>query len=183
MTLLILGLALWYAAHFFKRALPDVRAGLGDRGKGLVALAIVASVVLMVIGFKRADYVDIWYPPVWAVHLNNLMVLFAFYFTSPGPSKGALFYKMRHPMLTGFLIWTAAHLLVNGDVAAIILFGGLAVWAVLEIIVINASDKEWQPNPKGRIAKDGMFFAISILLVLVVGFIHGLVGPSPFAGG
>lgn len=182
MIWLILGVLLWSGAHLFKRLAPEARANMGDKGKGLVALALLASVVLMVIGYRAADYIAVYEPPYFLRHLNNLLMLFALYFTSPGPSKGALFYKMRHPMLTGFKIWAAAHLLVNGDLASLILFGGLLAWAVIEVITINKSKPDWQPNEKGPIAKDAMFFVASIVLLGVIGYIHGLIGPSPFPG-
>ena len=180
MPILIVGLALWYAGHFWKRAMPARHEAMGDKAKGVSALIIVASIVIMVIGYRSVGAVDLaTYPPFFK-HINNLAMVFALYLSSPGPSKGALFYKMRHPMLTGFIVWTVVHLMVNPDIASIVLFGGLTIWAVAEIIVINRAEPDWQPNPKGTIAKDAMFFGISVLLVLVIGFIHGLVGPSPF---
>ena len=180
MTLLILGLALWYVGHFWKRALPAQHAAMGQRAMGISALVISLSVILMVIGYRAAESFDLYaYPPMLR-HVNNLMVLFAIYFMSPGPSKGAIFYKMRHPMLTGFVIWTVAHMIVNPDLASMILFGALTVWAVLEIIVINRTEPDWQPNPKGKIAKDAMFLVASVILMGVIGYIHGLVGPTPF---
>ena len=182
MIWLILGVLLWSGAHLFKRLAPDARAQLGEKGKGLIALILVGSIVLMVIGYRAMDFIPVYNPPYFLLHLNNLLMLFALYFTSPGPKKGALFYKMRHPMLTGFKIWAAAHLLVNGDLASVILFGGLLAWAVIEVIIINRSEPRGAPNEKGSIAKDAMFFVASIVLLGVIGYIHGLIGPSPFPG-
>ncbi len=71
MVLLILGLALWFAAHLFKRIAPDARAGMGDRGKGIVALALLVSVVLMVLGYRSADYVAVYDPLPGMGHLNT----------------------------------------------------------------------------------------------------------------
>ncbi|SPF77279.1 hypothetical protein ALP8811_02304 [Aliiroseovarius pelagivivens] len=182
MTLLIAGLALWYVGHFWKRALPRAHETMGSRAKGVSALLILIGIVFMVIGYRVMESHDLLdYPPALR-HVNNLMVLFALYFTSPGPSKGALFYKMRHPMLTGFIIWAVAHIVVNPDLASMILFGALSIWAVLEIIVINRAEPDWQPNPKGTIAKDAMFFVASIVLLAIIGYIHGLIGPTPFGG-
>ena len=76
MTLLILGLLLWCAAHFFKRLAPGARARMGDPGKGLVALGVLGAVVLMVIGYRGADFIPLWSPPTWMVHINNLAMLF-----------------------------------------------------------------------------------------------------------
>ncbi|MFY1708247.1 NnrU family protein [Tritonibacter scottomollicae] len=182
MALLIFGIILWWAAHLFKRLAPAQRAHLGTKGKGLVALALLASVVLMVIGYRGTEYIHVWAPPSFLVHVNNSLMVLALFFTSPGPRKGRLFRKMRHPMLFGFSLWAVAHLLVNGDLASVILFGGLLVWAGVEVLAINRAEPEWKPGPKGTTAKGLMFLAISILLVGVIGYIHGLIGPSPFPG-
>ncbi|NIZ12890.1 NnrU family protein [Phaeobacter sp. HF9A] len=182
MALLILGIALWWAAHLFKRLMPAQRAALGDKGKGLVALVLLVSVVLMIFGFRSAEYIHVWSPPAVMVHVNNSLMVLAFFFVSPGPRKGRLFYRMRHPMLFGLSLWAVAHLLVNGDVAAIVLFGSMLIWAGVEVLMINRAEPSWTPGPKGTVAKGLMFLAISVLLVGVVGYIHGLVGPWPFPG-
>ncbi|QDI76738.1 MULTISPECIES: NnrU family protein [Leisingera] len=182
MALLILGLLLWWGGHLFKRAAPDMRAAMGNAGRGAVALVLIAGIVLMVLGYRGMDFIHVWAPPSFMVHINNLLVLIAIWMMSPAPKKGALLNGMRHPMLAGFKLWAVAHLLVNGDLASIILFGGLLAWAVAEVIVINRSEPEWQPGPKGTLAKDGMFFLASIVLLAVIGYVHGLIGPSPFPG-
>ncbi|WP_170474965.1 NnrU family protein [Ruegeria arenilitoris] len=179
--LLILGVALWWAAHLFKRIMPEKRAALGDAGKGVVALALVVSILLMIFGYRMTDYIHVWAPPSFMVHINNLLVLIAFYLMSPAGQKGRLLSNVRHPMLAGFKLWAFAHLLVNGDLASIVLFGGLLAWAVVEVIVINRTEPEWTPGEPGTYGKDAMFFVGSIVLLGVVGYIHGLVGPSPFA--
>ncbi|MGR3760442.1 NnrU family protein [Roseobacteraceae bacterium NS-SX3] len=182
MALLVLGILLWWGAHLFKRLAPGIRAPMGERGKGLVAVAILAGIVLMVLGYRGMEFIHVWAPPAFMVHINNLLVLIALYLTSPGPSKGALFYRMRHPMLTGFALWAFAHLLVNGDLASIVLFGGLLLWVPVEIAAINRAEPDWTPHPKGSLGKDAMFFVASAVLLAVIGYIHGLIGPSPFPG-
>ncbi|WP_037316743.1 NnrU family protein [Ruegeria halocynthiae] len=176
-VLLILGVALWWAAHLFKRVMPAQRAAMG---KGAVALALVAAVMLMIFGYRMTDTVFVWSPPTFMVHINNLLVLIAIFMMSPAGKKGRLLNKVRHPMLGGFKLWAFAHLLVNGDLASIVLFGGLLAWAVVEVIVINKAEPEWTPGEPGTYGKDAMFFVASIVLLGVIGYIHGLVGPSPF---
>lgn len=180
MLLLSLGVALWWAAHLFKRLAPNVREGMGTKGRGLMAVLLLLSVVLMVLGYRAADGAFFWGRHPATVGINNLLMIFALYFTSPGPKKGALFYKMRHPMLIGFLIWAVAHLLVNGDVESFVLFGGLGLWAIVEMVVINRSEPDWTPPAKGPIKKDVIFFVASLVLLGVIGYIHGLIGPMPF---
>jgi uncharacterized membrane protein len=180
MVLLILGVALWWAAHLFKRLAPAQRAAMGDKGKGAIALALLVSVLLMIFGYRMADGAVVWGRHPATVGINNLLMLAALYFTSPGPKKGALFHKMRHPMLTGFLLWAVAHLLVNGDVPSFVLFGGLGLWAIVEIMVINRTEPGWTPPAKGSIGKDAMFAAISVLLLFVIGYIHTWLGYPTF---
>ncbi len=182
MALLVLGILLWWAAHLFKRVAPERRAALGDKGKGPVALALFASVILMVIGYKWSGAFDLGTPPAALKGINNLMVLVAFYMMSPALKKGALLNGIRHPMLMGLGLWALAHLLVNWDAASFLLFGSMLVWAVVEIKVINKAEPDWTPGPKGTIAKDAMFFVGSIVLVGAVGYVHSLIGPSPFGG-
>ena len=180
MVLLILGVALWWGAHLFKRLAPAQRAALGDKGKGAVALALLAAILLMIFGYRMADGAFFWGRHPATVGINNLLMIAALYLTSPGPKKGALLYRMRHPMLTGFLLWAVAHLLVNGDVPSFVLFGGLGLWAIVEMVVINRAEPEWTPPQKGSIGKDAMFLAISVVLLFVIGFIHTWLGYPTF---
>ncbi|MDP2493217.1 NnrU family protein [Shimia thalassica] len=180
MILLVLGVLLWAGAHFFKRLMPEARAKMGDAGKGAVTVALVISIVLMVIGYRSAEVIDLWIAPGWMVHVNNFLVLVAIFMMSPAPKKGKILNGMRHPMLAGFRAWAFAHILVNGDVASLILFGGLFVWALLEVVIINKSEPEWTPGPAGSYAKDGMFLVASLVLMAVIGYIHYWVGPWPY---
>ena len=84
MNLLILGLVFWWAAHLFKRVAPARRAAMGDKGKGLLAGVLVASVVLMVIGYRSAEYAAVYSPMAGMGHLNNLLMLGAIFLYSVG---------------------------------------------------------------------------------------------------
>ncbi|WP_425043264.1 NnrU family protein [Primorskyibacter sp. S87] len=178
--LLILGVAFWWGAHLFKRVAPERRAAMGDGGRGAVALGIVAGIVLMVIGFRMTPFIHVWSPPSFMIHLNNLLVLIAIWMMSPAGEKGLILNKMRHPMLAGFGVWAIAHLLVNGDMASIILFGGLLVWALVEVSVINKDEPDWTPGEPGTLGKDAMFMAGSVVLLAVIGYVHGWLGYWPF---
>lgn len=184
MTLLLVGIALWIVAHLFKRILPGARAAMQDRmgngSKGVIALILLVGIVLMVIGYRGADFIYVYDPPGWGMHLNNLLMLIAVILLGAGNSKGRLRAALRHPMLTGVLIWAIGHLLVNGDLASLILFGAMGVWAILEMLVINATEKDWQRPEPGPVKGDIRLLIISVVVYAVIAGIHMLVGPSPF---
>lgn len=180
---LILGVALWWAAHLFKRVAPERRAAMGDQGRLLVTGAIGLSVVLMVVGYKWADPIWLWARPNWMIHLNNLLVFIAFYFYAASGLKTRLTQKVRHPQLSGFKAWAVAHLLVVGSVQGLILFGGLLAWAVVSVIVINRANRDWTRPPEAAMWREGVALVSAVFLMLVVGIIHGWVGPWPFGGG
>ncbi|MCK0095122.1 NnrU family protein [Yoonia sp. F2084L] len=183
MNLLIAGVALWWAAHLFKRLAPGPRAKLGEPGKGLVTVLIVVSIVLMVLGYRAAEGAVYWgREPMW-VGINNLLMVLAFYFYAASGAKGAKIWlgtKVRHPQLTGFSIWAFAHLLVNGDTPSFILFGGLLVWAIVEILLINTQEGPWNRPPQAPFKKEIVAVVITLVIVGVVMGIHYALGVTPW---
>jgi len=180
MMLLIAGLLLWAAAHWFKRLAPAARARLGDLGKGLVAVLIVLSVVAMVYGYRWADSIPVWTPPSFMVHINNLLMLIAFFVYGISATTGRLRGSLRHPQLSAVKIWAVAHLLVNGDLASLILFGGLLAWAVASVILINRAEPNWQRPEPGSAKKDILLVVITLVSFAVVAGIHVWLGVWPF---
>ena len=181
MTLLVLGLALWIGAHFFKRILPDLRQSMGNAGRGLVTVLSLAGLVLMIWGYRQADVIDVWQPPAWATHLNNLLMLLAMFFLGLAHSKGRLRARFRHPMLISVKIWAVAHLLVNGDLASIVLFGGMLAWAVTSVILINRAEP-WVPRTPGAPMRDVILVVATLVAFGVIAGIHTWLGVSPFPG-
>lgn len=185
-VLLLAGVALWWAAHLYKRMAPAGRAALTDRlgegSKGVFALALVLSVVLMVVGYRGAGFTPIYDPPSWGKHLNNLLMVVSVILFGLGSSKSRAKAALRHPMLLGFAVWAAAHLLIRGDLAALILFGGLLAWVPVQILVINRAVPDWTPPEGGSRAGDMRLAAISAVVYAVIVFIHGWLGPWPVGG-
>ena len=180
MILLILGLMLWSGSHLFKRLLPDRRAAMGDAGKGVVALLSLAGIVLMVIGYRAAPYIEVWSPPAFLRHVNNLLMVVAVYLLGVGHMWGVVRTKLRHPMLGAVKIWALAHLLVNGDVASIVLFGGLLAWAVVSLILINKAVPVWVRPEVGPVRNDLIHAGVSIVLFGIISYVHIWLGVSPF---
>ena len=182
MSVLVFGLLLWVAGHLFKRILPGLRARLGEMpGKLIATILILAGVVLMAVGFRRAETVPVYAPLPGIGHLTDLLMLIAVFLYGVGHSKGRLRAYLRHPMLTGTIVWAVAHLLVNGDKASLILFGGIGVWAVVEIALINAQSR-WTPPPKGGLRGDAINLAISLVIYGLIAGVHIWLGKNPFLG-
>ena len=182
MLILSLGVALWIGAHLFKRLAPVRRATLGDAAKGPIAGVLLVALVLMVWGYLRADLVPVYMPLPGMGHANNALMLGAIYLYGVGSSKGVLYPRMRHPMLWGTVIWAVAHLLVNGDLAAIILFGGILIWALVEMGLINAA-APWTAPAAGRgIKGDAGNLVVALVLYGVIAYAHIWLGHSPFLG-
>lgn len=178
--LLTLGVALWWGAHLWKRAAPSHRAGFGEKGKGLVAAALLASVVLMVIGYRGAGVVVLWSPPAFLTHVNNLLMLVAFYLFAASGMKTIVTRSLRHPQLSGFKAWAVAHLLVNGDLASVLLFGGLLAWAVLSVILINRAQPVWKGPEQSSLGREAGAAVGAVLATGAVGMIHNWLGYWPF---
>jgi uncharacterized membrane protein len=180
MTVLILGVALWWAAHFFKRVAPDARAGMGEAGKGVVTVLLLVSVALMYWGYGQAEGPVWWGRTSALVGINNLLMVLAFYFYAASGSKTWLARKVRHPQLAGFKLWAVAHLLVNGDLRSFVLFGGLLAWAVASVIVINRAQPEWTPPAPRPAYKEGVAIGATVVVTLVVMLIHNWLGVQPW---
>ena len=178
--LLIIGVALWSGAHLFKRLAPERREVLGDAGKGLVAVLLLLSIALMYFGYVWADPVPLWRGPAFLTHVNNLAMVFAFYLFAASGLQTAITQRIRHPQLTAVKTWAVAHLLVQGSVAGIILFGGLLAWAVVSVILINRAKRHWdRPGPAGW-PRELAAVVIALVATYLVGQIHAWLGIWPF---
>jgi uncharacterized membrane protein len=180
MAILIAGVVLWWAAHLFKRVAPLRRAAMGMAGQGVVAVVVLVSVVLMVVGYRAAEVVPLWQLPPFVVHINNLLMVLAFYLYAASGMKTWLAARMRHPQLTAVMIWAVAHLLVNGDVASVVLFGGILVWAVVSVVVINRAVPTWTPPVQAPAAREVMALVGTVVVVGVVMGIHNWLGVQPW---
>lgn len=187
MILLILGLVLWCVPHLFKSLAPGVRANAVARfgegpWKGIVALVTLAAVALMVIGYRNAAYIHVWTPPAWLWHVNNLLMVLAVLVFIAGSFASPVRRRIRHPQLTGVKIWAVAHLLVNGDLASVILFGGLLAWAVVAVIFINRREGPRGPLPEATGRGLAAHLAATAVLFIAIALLHGYLGAWPFPG-
>ena len=181
MGTLIFGVILWALPHWFKRLMPNFRNSLGQTGRIGVALAVLVSVVLMIIGYRSAPIITVWSPPVLFIHFNSLLMLIAFAVFAVSHTRGRFKGALRHPMLHSVQIWAVAHLLVKGDLASIILFGFMLLWATGSVLLINRAGV-WTRPALGDKPKDILFIGITIVSFLVVAALHAFFGVWPFPG-
>ena len=148
MTILILGLVVFIGAHAFtmareQRARAIARLGEGPY-KGLYSLISLLGLVLIVWGFgeyRAGGYTQVWTPPVWTRHLAVQLVWTAFVALAAAYLPGRIRGTLKHPMLAGLKIWALAHLLANGDLGSMLLFGALLAWAVAARISTKRRDE------------------------------------------
>ena len=179
--ILTAGVLLWAYSHLMKRVTPGLRARLGEGpGKGLVAVASLVAIWLMVVGYGRAEVIQLWTPPAFMTHINNLLMLIAVVLLNLGYSRGVMRTRMRHPMLGSVKVWALAHLLVNGNLASVILFGGLLAWAVLDLILINRQTPAWRRPAAGPVINDAFYLVISLGVFGAITWIHNWLGYWPF---
>ncbi len=183
MTLIILGLILWTYPHLMKEITPGLRAKLPEGpGKGIVAISAFVAVALMVIGYKGAQFSEVYSPPSWGQHANNLLMILAVVLIAAAHSKSRLRRYIRHPMLTGSLVWGLAHLLVRGDLASVVLFGGIILWSLFAMAITNKRAHAYVPFAGGSAKGDLRLALISIAVFAVIALIHTFLGYSPFPG-
>jgi uncharacterized membrane protein len=149
MTLLIAGLIVFLGTHSVRifaedwRSAQIARLGLGAY-KGIYSAASLLGFALIVIGYGQARTAPIalWEPPLWTRHVSALLVLFAFVLlVSAYVPRNRIKAMVGHPMILGVKIWAAGHLLANGTLADVLLFGGFLVWAVLDYRAARGRDR------------------------------------------
>jgi uncharacterized membrane protein len=185
-TLLVLGLVVFLGTHVFSMARQPRAAVIRKIGeglyKGLYSLLSLAGIVLISVGYgqyRQAGYVPVWDPPVWTRHLALLLVWFAFVFVAAAYLPGRIRRTLKHPMLAGVKVWALAHLLANGDLGSILLFGAILAWAVAARISVKRRD-EAVPHgaplePPSGLRNDALAVAIGTVAYLAfVVWLHPL---------
>ena len=174
MLMLFFGVLLWSLGHLFKRLMPATRERMGNVGKLVVTLLLIGSIVLMIAGYPQATG-SVWWvrQPLW-VSVNNLLMLLAVYLMVSSSLKTRVTGLIRHPQLTAVKAWCVAHLLVNGDAASLVLFGGLLAWAVVTVILTNRQDG------KAAIRQSSAGWGLELVGILVT---VGLYGAIAYAHG
>ena len=180
MLILILGIVIFLGAHTFttlREARAGVRQSLGEGPyKGVYSVVSVIGFVLIVWGFGRyraEGWVQVWDPPHGMRHLTILLMWFAFVsLAAMGKSPGRIRGWLRHPMLVAIKIWALAHLLVNGDLGGIILFGSFLAWAVYDRIAVKRRGDLGAPRLDHFTRADATALVAGTVAYVVMIFLH-----------
>lgn len=181
MGILILGLVLFIGIHTLTTLRPTRAAIIGRLGegpyKGLYSVVALVGLLLIIWGFSRyrsAGYIQVWSPP-WALFHPIALALLWFAlvalvaaYAPPSRIKSIL----RHPMLVGIKAWALSHLLVNGDLGSMLLFGGLLAWAIHDRIAVKRRGDAGPPVVASFGRNDVIVVAIGTIAYFVLLWLH-----------
>jgi uncharacterized membrane protein len=191
LLVMILGLVLFLGVHTLTTQ-RELRARLiassGEGGYKIgYALASLLGLVLIVWGFahyRATGMWEIWTPPKALKHITVALMLPAVILVVAAYIRGRIYTAVKHPMLAGVKLWAAAHLLANGDLGSIILFGSFLGWAVFDRISLkHRADAGAPPIPVGGPANDLIAVAVGLVAYLALAFaFHPVVIGVPVVG-
>jgi uncharacterized membrane protein len=191
LTVMILGLVVFLGVHTLptqRELRARVIASVGEGGyKGGFAVVSLMGLALIVWGFahyRATGRIAVWDPPKALKHLAMALMLPAVILVAAAYIRGRIYTTLKHPMLAGVKLWAAAHLLANGDLGGILLFGSFLGWAVFDRISLKRrADAGAPPIPVGGWVNDLIALAVGIVAYLALAFaFHPVVIGVPVVG-
>jgi len=191
MWYLIFGLTLFLGVHSVRIVADGWRTRQQQRlgpaaWRAIYSLLSLLGLCLIVWGFglARQDPQQLWSPPVALRHLAALLNLLAFVLLAAAyVPANQIKARVHHPMLAGVKLWAAAHLLANGNLAHIVLFGSFLLWAVADFAAARRRDRSGpaSPLPATQTGATGIAVALGVAAWLAVTlWLHGLlIGVRP----
>jgi uncharacterized membrane protein len=189
LAILVLGLVVFIGAHGFvtmRGHREKLVAQMGEGPyKGAFSLVSAVGLVLIIYGFgryRREGLIPVWDPPDFLRHLTDALMWPAFVLLAAAYIPGNIKRALEHPMLTSVKLWAFAHLLANGDLGGIVLFGGILGWAVFDRVSLKRrTDPGGPPIPVGGWRNDAVAVVVGTLVYLAVGLVfHPLLGVPVF---
>jgi uncharacterized membrane protein len=179
LAIMIIGLAAFLGSHTLVALRPQRAAVIARTGegayRGLFSLVSLLGILLIGYGFalyRAGGFIDIWMPPRWTRHVTGLLVWPAIIAIVAAYVPSEIKRVLKHPMLVGVKLWAVAHLLSNGDLGSIILFGSILAWAVYDRISLKRRPDAPAPAvaTSGGYRNDFIVVVIGTLVYFVLGF-------------
>jgi uncharacterized membrane protein len=191
MPILILGIVILIGIHLLP-AFPDLRdrlvarLGIGTY-RALFSVASILGLIIVIWGFARAPVVQLWEPPIWTRYLAAILMLPVFPLLIAAYVPGKIKAKLRHPMLVAIKLWALAHLIANGDLASVILFGSFLAYAVVDRILLKRRPPKPMPALTEAVARRNDLISLGVGIALYLAFLFWLhpllIGVSPLPTG
>lgn len=192
MLVLVVGLLIFLGSHSVRIFAEGWRQGtirrMGEKPwKGAYSLISLVGLFLIIWGYglARQDPVVVWNPPVWTQHIAvTLNLIAAILFTAYLLPAGRIKARLGHPMLLSIKIWALAHLLANGTLADILLFGSFLVWAVADFAANKRRDRaQGTVRVAGPVRNDVLVLVVGVVIwgALVWRLHEWIVGVHPLA--
>jgi uncharacterized membrane protein len=191
MAILVIGLVVFLGMHLLvtmreARAAVITRIGEGTY-KGLFALLSLIGLILIGYGFgqyRATGWIQVWSPPGWTYYVTQLLMWPASILVVAAYARGDIWRTLKHPFLVGVKTWAVAHLISNGDLGSIVLFGAFLAWAVYDRITLKRRGDAGAPAiPAGGRQRDWIAIAVGTVLYLLLGFVfHPIVVGVPVFG-
>lgn len=177
LAILVLGLVVFIAAHSFvgfREARARAIAKLGHAYRALFGLVSLIGLGLIVWGYgqyRAHELVQVWSPPAFMRHITVGLMLFSVIFVVAAFVPSQIKAKLKHPMLAGIKTWAFAHLLSNGDLGSILLFGSFLAWGVYARIAAKRRTDVALPTAPAGWTNDTLVVVLGIVVYLALGYV------------
>ena len=189
MWMLGIGLLIWVVVHLFPSVFPAARQSLITRlgnmtYQGVFALCILAGLLLIIFGWRNAVPTQVYTPPVALREPGMLLVVVGFILMAAANFPATRIKRfIRHPQLTGVLLWAIAHLLMNGDSRSLLVFAVIGLWAPVSMLTINHRDGIWtRPDPPAGWTPEIIIVAAGIAVAALAVYFHEYLAGIPLVG-
>lgn len=185
MLMLIAGLALWITVHLFPSVAPDQKrrliARIGDNAyRGLFSLVLISALILIIFGWRSTNPLPVYTPAASLHHPAMLLAAIALVLMVAASFPTRIKRVLRHPQLTGVLLWSIAHLVLNGDSRSVLVFACLCLWSAASMITINRRDGPWvKPVRRTGWLSEIVMLTVALVVVAIVVRFHAYLSGIP----
>lgn len=176
MEWLLVGLLLFFSMHLLPSFASARVALVNNMGQsaylGVYSLISLVGLLAIIYGKSVSPFEPVWQPPSWGRHVTMLLMLISFILLAAAHMRTNLKRYIRHPMLLGVLCWSVGHLLANGDLASIYLFGSFAIYAIMDMVSANHRGAK-KSLERVAVKQDVILVVAGLLIYLAVVKGHG----------